>query len=275
CYANLNEAIEAYAQFAQNVNREGVLMIAADCEAAAQAARASRARVVTFGTTPHSDWWATDLRKTFSGQRFRVFYQGDFFSEIELDLPGKHNVSNALAATALSHYAGCSPMQIRVALSQFRGIKRRFEAIGSYRGVTLLDDYAHHPTAVAKTLEAAREQFPNRRLWAVYQPHQASRTTSLESEFVEALGKADEVIIAHTFAAREANSESEDRTAVQLAEKLSARKVRARYCGALDQLIESLDDALCPGDVLLTMGAGDIDRVHNAFTRRLFRHHAS
>ncbi|MEZ6044734.1 MAG: cyanophycin synthetase [Planctomycetaceae bacterium] len=166
-------------------------------------------------------------------------------------------------------------MQIRVALSRFKGIKRRFEHVGSYRGVTMIDDYAHHPTAVAKTLAAARRQFPNRRLWTVYQPHQASRTTMLESDFVEALSLADQVIIAHTFAAREGTDGTEDRTAVQLAEKLSERNVETLYCGSLDQLIESLDDALRPGDILLTMGAGDIDRVHNAFTRRLCRHYAS
>lgn len=275
CYATVDDAASAYGQFAANVASDGILLVSAASPAAIQAAGQTKAAIATFSCEAPADWWATDVRSTTIGQRFRVFHEGDFFSEIEIDLPGDHNISNALAATALSHYAGCSPMQIRVALSRFKGIKRRFEAVGSYRGVTLIDDYAHHPTAVAKTLAAARQRFPKRRLWAVYQPHQASRTTALEAEFVSALSNADQVIIARTFAARESSAAGEDRTAVQLAEKLSARKVPTRYCGALDQLVESLDDALRPGDVLLTMGAGDIDRVHNAFTRRLFRHHAS
>ena len=275
CYATVDDATVAFGQFAANVAADGTLLISATSPAAVQAATAAKAHVTTFSCDAPADWWATDVRRTTTGQRFRVFHEGDFFSELEIDLPGDHNISNALAATALSHYAGCSPMQIRVALSRFKGIKRRFESVGSYRGVTLIDDYAHHPTAVAKTLAAARQQFPKRRLWAIYQPHQASRTTALEAEFVTALSGADQVIIARTFAARESSAADDDRTAVQLAEKLSARKVPTRYCGALDQLVESLDDALRPGDVLLTMGAGDIDRVHNAFTRRLFRHHAS
>ncbi|WP_197440274.1 UDP-N-acetylmuramate--L-alanine ligase [Polystyrenella longa] len=275
CYATVEDAIGAYAEFARNVSKEGTLLVSADSEAAVEAAKGASSKVATFSVQTMADWWATDIRSTPTGQRFRIFHQGEFFSEIEIDLPGEHNVSNALAATAICYYAGCSPMQIRAALARFEGLKRRFESVGSYRGVTLIDDYAHHPTAVAKTLTAARQRFPNRRLWAVYQPHQASRTTALEKDFVDALELADEVIIARTFAARESSAETEDRTAVQLAEKLSARNVSTLYCGALDQLIESLDDALRPGDVLLTMGAGDIDRVHNAFTRRLFRNHAS
>jgi UDP-N-acetylmuramate--alanine ligase len=204
-----------------------------------------------------------------------VFHCGDFFAEILLNVPGEHNISNALAACALSHAAGADPEHIREGLAEFRGVRRRFERVGSYRGMTIVDDYAHHPTAVRTALETARQQFGRRRIWCAFQPHQVSRTRILMDEFSTSFAAADEVLIAPVFAARESGGREAAALSEVLAQRIAATGVSARYVGSLDRIPASLDDEARPGDVLITMGAGDIDRVHHELTGRLRRDHAA
>ncbi|HTI52533.1 MAG TPA: UDP-N-acetylmuramate--L-alanine ligase [Planctomycetaceae bacterium] len=275
CYAHFDETIAAFAAFAQRVPAEGALLIPAGSEGARAACIAAVAPVETFGLVPEADWWAGDIRPVAAGTRYRAYYQGEYVTEIALRIPGRHNVLNSLAAVALAYRAGAPADVIREALAEFPGIKRRFETVGSWRGATLIDDYAHHPTAVAVTLAAARERFPRRKLWCVFQPHQVSRTTALLGDFAATLARADEVLVVPVFAARE-NVEQEPET---VSRELASRAVdaggRARFVAGLDHAVATLDDELQPGDVLITMGAGDIGQVHHAFTRRLQRHHAS
>jgi UDP-N-acetylmuramate--alanine ligase len=279
CYPNFDETIAAFAAFAQRAPANGRLLIHAGCEASKAACVAAGAPVETFSVEASSvecqaDWKATALRPTTEGTRFRVFHNGDFFAEIALRIPGMHNVANALAATALADVAGADRISIREALAQFAGIRRRFEIVGSWRGVTLIDDYAHHPTAVAATLKTARERFANRRQWCIFQPHQVSRTEALFSEFAGTLAGADRALLLPVFAARE---EADERPAIvsrNLAQQIVAEGGHARYIDGLDQALATLEDELLPGDVLITMGAGDIGKVHHALTRSLQRHHA-
>jgi UDP-N-acetylmuramate--alanine ligase len=275
CYPGLGETVSAFSEFAERVPENGCLLIRGDSAAARQAIESARAPVSTFSLTPDADWWAADLRRTADGLRFRVFHQGEYFSEIALRVPGEHNVLNALAATAVCHAAGASPVAIREGLDAFTGIRRRFEIVGSFRGVLMIDDYAHHPTAVRATLRTAREQFPARRIWCVFQPHQVSRTQALLAEFAESFHDADEVLVLPVFAARERVGRQPEQTSSDLARRIASEMGRARYSPALDRALATLEDELRAGDVLITMGAGDIGQVHDAFTRRLQRHHAS
>lgn len=269
-----DDLLEAFARFAAQVAPTGCLLVNGDCAVSMAAAQRAAAQVVTFSHSPGSDWWAADLRKTETGTRFRVFRQENFFAELEVGIPGQHNVANALAATAVSHHAGAPLDAIRECLWQFTGIRRRFEQVGSFRGVTLIDDYAHHPTAVNATLKTARAKFGRRRIWCAFQPHQSSRTSALMSEFSACFHDADEVLIAPTFAARESETDLPEETAQQLAAEIADGGQKARYCGSLDRIIATLDDEALPGDVLITMGAGDINRVQDEFTRRLQRNHS-
>ncbi len=273
CYHNFEETKSAFADFAAQVAGDGVLLVRGDCPASVAVAKSASAEVFTFSQEPGSDWWMTDLRRTSTGTRFRVFLGGWFFAEISLRIPGRHNQMNALAAAALSHLAGASAADIRESLRDFRGVRRRFEQVGSWRGVTLIDDYAHHPTAVAATLETAREQFDKRRIWCAFQPHQVSRTQALMDDFATCFWRADEILIAPIFAAREELDEEPETTARELTARISGGDSRARFCPSLDQMIATLEDEVRPGDVLITMGAGDIDRVPHEFTRRLQRNH--
>lgn len=274
CYAHFDETIAAFAAFAQKTSPDGRLVIPAGCEAAKAACIAASAPVETFGVDAHADWQAGDLRTVAEGTRFRVFHRGDFLAEIVLPVPGRHNVANALAAAALAHSAGATAAAIREGLGEFPGVCRRFERVGSWRGVTLIDDYAHHPTAVTAVLATARELFPKRRLWCVFQPHQVSRTRALFQEFALSLTAADQVLLVPVFAAREDVHDEPLQISRELAEKITAEQGRARSVDTLDRALRTLEDELQPGDVLITMGAGDIGKVHHAFTRRLQSHHA-
>jgi UDP-N-acetylmuramate--alanine ligase len=274
-YGDFAQAETAFAEFVDQIPPEGSLLINGDCPASLKLARHSSARVATFSRNATGDWWAADLRRTDTGTRFRVFHRGQYFSEFLLQIPGRHNVMNALAAIALSYDTGASVADIRECLPEFRGIRRRFEYVGSWRGITLVDDYAHHPTAVRATLGTAREQFGRRRIWCAFQPHQVSRTLALLDEFAASFREADEILVSPIHAARENLHDEPETVARRLVDRLVANGCRARFRLSLDQMVATLEDEALPGDVLMTMGAGNIDRVHHEFTRRLQRNHAA
>lgn len=272
CFADLGELKRAFAAFAGNVSSDGVLLVRSDGIDLAQDATA---RIATFGWSAEADWWAGDLRRTACGTRFRIYHQSHYFSEVSLQVPGRHNVLNALAAAALCHEIGVGPREIRESLQDFAGIRRRFEFVGQWRGVTIIDDYAHHPTAVRSTLQTARELFSSRRIWCAFQPHQVSRTKALLDEFAGSFSAADEVLVAPVYAAREEVTTEPEKVSEELTERICGGGMSAKFCPSLDHVIATLEDGLRPGDILITMGAGDIDRVHHAFARRISRHSAA
>ncbi len=265
----------AYREFANGIEADGKLLIRQECRLSREIADAVDCEVATFSRESGADWWAADIKPHGNGHRFRVFHQGWYFAEITIHLPGLHNVDNALAAVAIAHSAGASVSDIREGLADFAGLRRRFESQGSWKGVTLIDDYAHHPTAVKATLKTARERFGRRRIVCVFEPHQICRTQALMSEFSRAFADADETLIAPIFAAREANTESAEEIALELAIEITRNSCPTEYAGSLDRIIGTLDHSLRPGDVLITMGAGNIDRIHHELTRTLQRHYAA
>lgn len=280
CYADLPAVKAAFGEFGSLLPPHGVLLVRGDCPPAMEAASAASARVVTFSAEPTGDYWATDLRPVEGGTRFRVFRRGEYLAQVTLRVPGEHNVTNALAAAALCCELGVSPSDIREGLWEFRGIRRRFEAVGSWRGRLLIDDYAHHPTAVRAVLEATRRQYPGRRICCAFQPHQVSRTLALLPEFAASLALADGVLLAPIYAARESSPAAQSSRAAaeaeaRLVDAVNAAGTPARLLPSLDLLPDAVDHDTRPGDVLVTMGAGDIDRVHHEFSRRLRRHHAA
>ncbi len=271
-YHTFADTKSAFADFAGQIEPAGVLVVKNECAASRDIASAAACDVATYSRKAGADWWAADIKRTEAGLWFRVFYHGWFFCEVSLNVPGLHNVENALVATALSHYAGVDPADIRDSLAQFPGIRRRFERLGSWRGITLIDDYAHHPTAVENTLRTARECYKNRNIWCVFQPHQLTRLQALMPEFGTAFTDADRVIVAPVFAARETADGESLTAAEELAERIRESGVPAEFGASLDQITATLDDNARPGDVLITLGAGDINRIHHEFHRRLQRH---
>ena len=176
--------------------------------------------------------------------------------KVDLQVPGIHNVHNALAVLAVVELLGLSAQDAAEALAKFTGTGRRFEIRGEVRGVTIIDDYAHHPTEILATLAAARARYPERRIWAVWQPHTYSRTQTLFIEFSRAFKDADEVIVSEVYASREPKQEFTS------AEIVSAMPhASARYIETLKEISQYLIENIQPGDVLLVLSAGDADQI--------------
>lgn len=268
CFPTFQDCVEAFREFGRRVSADGTVIVNYDSPAALDAVRESRATVQTFGTRAGADWWLGRLRGTGRGWRFEVFRKGRLFGEFEMAIAGRHNVLNGLAVVAMGHRLGVSRRAIAAGLRSFRGVRRRFEILGEWRGLTLVDDYAHHPTAVRVTLRTAREVFPDRRIWCAFQPHQISRTRALLGEFASALAAADRVLIAPVFAAREAESADQMRLSARLADRIDRLGTEARLIDSLDRIGRTIETEAAPGDVLLLLGAGDVDRVGQELLRR-------
>ena len=276
CYADLPSLVTAFQEFVQLVSTDGVLLVNGDSRAAHDVAIASPARVVTFGRSIECDWSVGNVHEDVSGISFDIYCgptnpagSKNLWGQIQLRLHGEHNVENALAAAALCAEMGISPQSIIAGLGSFGGVKRRFEVVGEADGLLLIDDYAHHPTAVRATLQAARRVYGNRRIWCAFQPHQVSRTLALMDDFAASFDDCDELLVVPVFAARERVTDEPQRVSRELADRVAARGRKARYVESLDQIITTVDDAARPGDVLIAMGAGDIDRIHHERIRRI------
>lgn len=269
CYADIKLLTQAFHEFATKVPAGGVLVVNSSCDAAMAAVLDVSARIVTFGNPATADWSAHAISDQPDGIQFEIHCRGRLWQNIRLRLHGQHNVQNALAAAALCAEIGVDPTDIVAGLGSFGGVKRRFEVVGEWRGVTLIDDYAHHPTAVRATLQTAREVFGARRIWCAFQPHQISRTTALMDEFAASFDSADEVLILPVFAARERVTTEPREVSCELSRRIAARGRSSRFVESLDQINLTVDDATRPGDVFIAMGAGDIDRIHHEFTRRI------
>ena len=203
------------------------------------------------------------MRPGSRGSRATVLAGGQELGELSVPLPGLHNVHNALAALTIGLDLGCTFSGLAGAIATFTGVGRRFQVVGERRGVTVVDDYAHHPTEVEALLRAARQAFPGRRLVVVFQPHLFSRTRRFAEDFGRELARADRVLVAPVYAAREAPIPGVDAALVSGAVNTSGGS--AEPVGSLGEAVERLEELLVEGDVLLTVGAGDVDRVGRAW----------
>lgn len=237
----------------------------------------SRSAVVTYGFGPPWDWQAEDV-ELGGCPTFQVRHASRRLGTCALQLPGRHNVLNALAAVAAVAELGVEFSTAAAALTRFRGTARRFEVKGQVAGVTVVDDYAHHPTEIRATLAAARSKYPGRTIWAVFQPHTFSRTAALLDGFAAAFHDATHVIVTGVYAAREENRFGvsgadivarmpQPRSFPNVGAAPSSRPLGpnpalathpdAQYIESLDQVVSELLASLRPGDILITLGAGD------------------
>ncbi|GIW05102.1 MAG: UDP-N-acetylmuramate--L-alanine ligase [Thermomicrobiales bacterium] len=244
-----------FAAFAGCVRDGGAIVLAAD-DPGCQRLRSrpdfpQDIPVVTFGETPEAAWQVCPGEAHWVART-----QGGETIPFTLQVPGRHNARNALAAAAALTVLGCEPRAAFAALERFRGIRRRFELKGEERGVLVIDDYGHHPTEIAATLRAARERYPGQRLWAVFQPHTFSRTKALLHEFAGAFGDADEVMILDIYPSRE--TDSLGICADDLRSLMTRRPHAADGPAGAAVLLAGL---VQPGDVVLTIGAGDVTAV--------------
>ncbi len=262
-YRDLDEIRDAFVEFADRVPFFGQIIVCLD-DANVQRILpllAREHRVVTYGLSPQAELSAHDLESSPAGCRFAVECAGaGRLGHIEVPIPGVHNVRNTLAAVAVGRAIGLGFDRIAAALAAFEGVHRRFERVGTWRGAPVIDDYAHHPTEVAATLEAARQAFPTARLHAVFQPHLFSRTRDLCDDFAHALMEADRVVVTAIYPSREQplpGVSGED--VVGAARRIGHR--HAGYCADWNDVPQQLGAEVGPGDVSLTLGAGDIYRL--------------
>jgi len=266
-YGDLDDIRDAFATFASRVPFFGqVLLCADDANAASLLPRLADRRVVTYGLNPGCELTAVDLETRPEGSRFVLRHrdEGDL-GRIEIPLPGLHNVRNALAAIGVARALGVDVAMQARALATFAGVHRRFERLGSHRGAEVVDDYAHHPTEVSATLAAARQVYPRKTIHAIFQPHLFSRTRDLASEFGRALIAADRVIVTDVYPSREKPVPGITGELVVAAAR-AAGHGRVDWCPSWRDAPALLAD-LGPGDVVLTLGAGDIYRLAEELAR--------
>lgn len=273
CFPTTESEDVAFAEFARRTRASGVVVLRSDCPRSAQVASSAGRPVVTYGVEDHhADWTAHSIRRDRWSTRFVCAGpQGE--TTIRLRVPGQHNVRNALAAIAAATTVGIDPDLAAAGLAEFSGIERRFQYRGCYAGIELIDDYAHHPTAIRETIRTARECLPERRVIGVFEPHQMIRTESLFPEIVSALSEADEVWLLPVFAARENATRLERcRLSGQLVKDLNRQGTRSFLFANLDQIVSRIDHSGKPHDAVLTMGAGRTNIIHDQLNRRLQRH---
>ncbi|MFZ1615624.1 MAG: cyanophycin synthetase, partial [Holophaga sp.] len=235
-----------------------------DCPNTAAIRPRLKRQVRTYGTHPQVDIRAYDIRPDAFRTHFKVRAFGEDLGEFSLGVPGHHMVLNALAAIGVALEMGVQREIIHASLASFVGADRRFSRRGERKGVTVIDDYGHHPTEIAATLEAARKGFPERRIVAAFQPHRYTRTQALLEEFGQAFFNADVVAVTDIYAASEPPIPG--LTGQTLVDNILSHGQReAHYCPRVEDLHTFLDGLVQPGDLLITFGAGSITHVGTKF----------
>jgi UDP-N-acetylmuramate: L-alanyl-gamma-D-glutamyl-meso-diaminopimelate ligase len=267
-YSDLDAVRLAFARFVQLVPRRGLVLLGADSPDAAALARHAHAPVQTFGLSEGATWRASRLAPDGGVTEFTVAGPDGIAADLRVPLLGAHNVRNALAAVAVAHACGLSIDAIARGLTSFAGVKRRLEVIGTRRGVTVYDDFAHHPTAVAETLHALRAARPGARVWAIFEPRSASSCRRVfQDAFAEAFSGADQVIVAPVF--RSALPEDERLSERQLVADLAVRGVAARHPGSIDEIVALVAAEAAVGDEIVVMSNGGFGGIHGKLLEAL------
>lgn len=261
CFESLADVERAFAGFVAGLPAEGLLLAKAECEATRRATQDASCPIETFGCTGAATWRGTMLRERRGYYCFQLRCRGRLVCDVKLSLPGRHNVDNALAAAALASHCGAGASAIRQGLNRFAGLKRRLERVADNGSIAVVDDFAHHPTEVAAALMTVRQVYPDRRICCVFEPHQASRTGRLLDDFASSLHNAEKIVVAEVYRAREPGVVPGGATAAELAARLSKRGADAVHLPTYAEIKRHVQNLLRPGDVLVTLGAGDIGTI--------------
>lgn len=261
CFPTEADYQAAFKAFLGKVRPDGLALVCLDDPAAKALAAeiAPEIKILGYGTAAEAAYQATDITVEKGFPVFSLRKGEETLGTVKLAIPGEHNVRNATAALAVVHQLGLDLAAAINAIGVFTGAGRRFEILGAAGGVTIIDDYGHHPTELAATLQAARSRYPDSRIWAVWQPHTYTRTQTLEADFIRALGHADRAVILKIYAAREADP---GYSAARIAAALPEGK--AAYLETFEAAAAFLLGALASGDVMIVFSAGDATNVSQA-----------
>lgn len=255
---------ETFIEFAQHVPKNGYVVACIDDRNVRSILDKVKCNIITYGIkSENTIWSAKDIKFNELGYPyFTLLKNNEPISTIKLSIPGVHNVNNTLAAIAACEVLGCDMASIKRGIKNFVGTHRRFELKGVVNNIKVIDDYAHHPSEVKATLKAARNGNYSK-IWCVFQPHTYTRTKSLLNEFAESFADADTVILTDIYAAREVNKG--DIHSSMMAEKMKTKGQDVLYMPKFESIVKYLQKNASPGDLIITMGAGDVYRVGEMF----------
>lgn len=258
-FRDIHDIRSSFRKFAELIPADGTLIINTEIDNYREITDGLACQVITFGLHEEANYYPADITyNEFADASFLLNRFGLPGESITLGVPGEHNILNALAALALSDLLGISPVKAEEALRTFHGTERRFEYKGEVNGITIIDDYAHHPTEITATLKAA-QNYPHKTLWCVFQPHTYSRTKAFLDEFGHALSLADKVILADIYAARETDTLGISSADIQ--ERIRQEGKECFYFHTFEEIEEFIFNHCINGDLLITMGAGDVVNI--------------
>ncbi|MDP4182196.1 MAG: UDP-N-acetylmuramate--L-alanine ligase [Bacillota bacterium] len=263
-FKGIDHIKEAFLKFARLIPKDGYLVLNTDDSNILDLIDKVDCNKVTYGIySKNSEWQAKDIEFDEHGYgSYMLVKSNEDLGRVNLSVTGIHNVSNSLAAAAACFTAGCSIESIKLGLKKFTGTHRRFETKGVINEIKVVDDYAHHPSEIMATLKAAQNT-PHNKLWCIFQPHTYTRTKALLNDFSNSFNDADYVIVSDIYAARELDTGEINSTV--LAEKINTVVPKAKYIKSFDEIAKHLHENAKPGDLIITMGAGDIYKVGEIF----------
>jgi UDP-N-acetylmuramate--alanine ligase len=261
-FGTVENTIRSFHQFAEQTSR--LIIVNGDNANAKKAVEGLEGKkIVTYGFGKENDYYADEIQDSKRArEQFSIFFHGKKLTEVSLSVPGKHNIYNALAAFAVADDMGIDAHAIAENLHRFTGVHRRFERLGEFGGVTVADDFAHHPTEIAATLTAAK-QMGFCRVWAVFQPHTYSRTFLLLDDFAKVLQIADRVVLSEILAVRETNTYN------IYAKDLAAKIPGCVWFKTFEEIADYMVANATDGDLILTLGGGDVYKCANLIVRKL------
>lgn len=279
-YRDEAEIVEAFEEFAKGIKKGGMLIangqdanvakVMDSCSLGDKFRRNDNGmRCETFGLDENCNFYAQNLQLNNGLYAFDIYHNGNLLGAAEISLPGEHNVYNALAVTAVAVNAGLPAEQILQLLPGFTGVERRLMLKGQIGQITILDDYAHHPTEIRASLAAMRQRYQPKRLWCIFQPHQYSRTRFLLDDFAESFKLADITIVPEIYFVRDSLAEKKEVNAQILVDRLRANGAEAIFIDGFEKICDYLKEKVSPGDLVVTMGAGDIWKVADEYIQWL------
>ncbi len=261
-YANLDEIKLAFRRFVNLIPKNGLLVACHDFAVVREISSKAFCPVESFGLDSEADWRAVNIVMTPEKTQFEILKKGVSYGSVSLAIPGLHNIRNTLAAIAVARHVGVSFDRIRSALAEFKGVKRRLELKGAANGVSVYDDFGHHPTAVRETLAAFRAQHPTRRIWALFEPRTATtRRNIFQQEFAQAFGAADAVLIAPVNRPDKAPA-GQVFSPAQLTTDLHRQGKIAEHFDSVDAIVEYLQRNVREDDVVITFSNGPFGDIH-------------
>ncbi len=265
-FKDFEHIFSTFSKFAKLIPKKGYLVLNNDDYDVRKLISHANCNIITYGINLDSDFQAKNITFSESGYpSFDVIHKGEILERFSLDIPGQHNIYNALASIATTYTLGVPIEQINEKLKKFKGTHRRFDILGEWNTVKVIDDYAHHPTEIKATLDAV-QKIPNNRIWCIFQPHTYTRTKSLLLDFGKSFDGADNIIIADIYAARE--KDTGEIHSKDLVEQINKEGHNAVYIPSFESIVDHLKKHAAPKDIVLTMGAGNIYEVGNMLVEK-------